>query len=291
MPRFPIVSSQLGIWFADQIASRGNQYVIAHAIEIRGALDPELLRLAIAAGVSEADTVTARYFEDETGIWQDVSKRGAVGSVPLPEFLDLSGSPDPWAAAWDLMKYYGWKDKNGKFSVFTQWAKAAGLAAPYPGFFTDPDVIAAFPTFELGFVELARYAAVSGWGGWELVDLDREAKTAVFRVTNGWESVLARDGSAFNGGLVAGKLTGLCQRLFGTTCWPRQTAFLSEGDPYDEFVIEASTRSLDDELRELAALDQATAAVSVAALAGGPLVVRVHNVTLLAAALSAYNNE
>jgi dihydropteroate synthase len=38
-------------------------------------------------------------------------------------------------------------------------------------------------------------------------------------------------------------------------------------------------------------LDRATAAVSVAALAGGPLVVRVHNVTLLAAALSAYNNE
>jgi dihydropteroate synthase len=38
-------------------------------------------------------------------------------------------------------------------------------------------------------------------------------------------------------------------------------------------------------------LDQATTAVSVAALGGGPLVVRVHNVALLAAALSAYNNE
>jgi dihydropteroate synthase len=38
-------------------------------------------------------------------------------------------------------------------------------------------------------------------------------------------------------------------------------------------------------------LDKATAAVSVAALDGGPLVVRVHNVTLLGDALSAYNNE
>jgi len=124
----------------------------------------------------------------------------------------------------------------------------------------DWSVISRFPTFERGFVELAKYAAVSGWGGWELVDLDRDAKVAVFRVTNGWESVVPRDGSAFNGGLVAGKLTGLCQRLFETTCWPRQTAFSGEGDAYDEFVIEASARSLDDELRELAAVDQATAA-------------------------------
>jgi multiple sugar transport system substrate-binding protein len=50
-------------------------------------------------------------------------------------------------ATWELMKYYGWKDSAGKFSVFNQWAKAAGLAAPYPGFFTDPDVIAAFPDY------------------------------------------------------------------------------------------------------------------------------------------------
>ena len=51
------------------------------------------------------------------------------------------------AAAWDLMKYYGWRDENRKFVVFTQWAKAAGLAAPYPDFFTDPDVIAVFPDY------------------------------------------------------------------------------------------------------------------------------------------------
>jgi len=50
-------------------------------------------------------------------------------------------------AAWDLAKYYGWKDDAGKFSVFTQWADAAGLGAPYAGFFTDPDVIAAFPEY------------------------------------------------------------------------------------------------------------------------------------------------
>ncbi|WIY52536.1 ABC transporter substrate-binding protein [Devosia sp. YIM 151766] len=50
-------------------------------------------------------------------------------------------------AAWDLAKYYGWKDSEGKFTVFRSWAEAAGLAAPYPGFFTDPDVIAAFADY------------------------------------------------------------------------------------------------------------------------------------------------
>ena len=57
------------------------------------------------------------------------------------------GNDETRAAAWDLMKYYGWRDENRKFAVFTQWAKAAGLAAPYPDFFTDPDVIAVFPDY------------------------------------------------------------------------------------------------------------------------------------------------
>lgn len=50
-------------------------------------------------------------------------------------------------SAWDLAKYYGWKDGAGKFTVFRAWAESAGLAAPYPGFFTDPDVVAAFPDY------------------------------------------------------------------------------------------------------------------------------------------------
>lgn len=50
-------------------------------------------------------------------------------------------------AAWELAKYYGWKDSADKFTVFRSWAEAAGLAAPYAGFFTDPDVVAAFPDY------------------------------------------------------------------------------------------------------------------------------------------------
>jgi len=50
-------------------------------------------------------------------------------------------------ATWELMKYYGWKDTDGSFTVFKEWAQAAGLAAPYANFFTDPDIVATFPDY------------------------------------------------------------------------------------------------------------------------------------------------
>jgi multiple sugar transport system substrate-binding protein len=70
-------------------------------------------------------------------------------TLQIGEVLQMGdiGDADEKAATWDLMKYYGWKDENGKFVVFNQWAKAAGLAAPYPAFFTDPDVVASFPSY------------------------------------------------------------------------------------------------------------------------------------------------
>ncbi len=46
--------------------------------------------------------------------------------------------------AWSLMKFYGWKNSAGKYATFNTWAKAAQLGAPYPAFFKDPEVIAAF---------------------------------------------------------------------------------------------------------------------------------------------------
>lgn len=124
----------------------------------------------------------------------------------------------------------------------------------------DWQVISAHPTFEAGFADLARYAFTAGWGRWELVELDRAARTALFRVHNSWEGELQKaQGLNYGGGVVAGKLAGLCQRLFEVPrCWPRQTMFIADGDPYDEIVVEVSERSLDDELRELAATEQAT---------------------------------
>jgi multiple sugar transport system substrate-binding protein len=50
-------------------------------------------------------------------------------------------------AAWNFMKTYGYKDSAGQFSTFQKWAKSGALCAPYPGFFSDPKVIAAFPSY------------------------------------------------------------------------------------------------------------------------------------------------
>lgn len=46
--------------------------------------------------------------------------------------------------AWDLMKFYGWRDHNGELATFKAWAKAGALAGPYPEFFQDPEVREAF---------------------------------------------------------------------------------------------------------------------------------------------------
>ncbi len=45
------------------------------------------------------------------------------------------------AAVWDLARFYGHRSpRTGRMSTLVSWAAAAGLAAPYPAFFKDPDV-------------------------------------------------------------------------------------------------------------------------------------------------------
>ncbi len=120
-------------------------------------------------------------------------------------------------------------------------------------------IITSEPSFEAGFRKLAPYAATNGWGRWECVDVDREAKQAVFRVHDSWEGLAQRSNKVnWGSGLIAGKFTGLGARLFGTNCWSRQTMFIADDDPYDEIVVEASERDIAKELAELAQSDQAT---------------------------------
>lgn len=74
---------------------------------------------------------------------------GANDTLQIGEVIQLgqSESKEEQLAAWELAKFYGWKDGNGRFSTFIKWAQAAGLAAPYPAFFKDPEVIASFPDY------------------------------------------------------------------------------------------------------------------------------------------------
>lgn len=74
---------------------------------------------------------------------------GAPQTLQIGEVLQLGSVENPEAqrGSWDLMRYYSWTDSEGRYRVPAQWAKAAGLVAPYPGFFKDPDVRAALPEY------------------------------------------------------------------------------------------------------------------------------------------------
>ncbi|WP_051294123.1 non-ribosomal peptide synthetase [Pseudoduganella violaceinigra] len=92
--QLPLNGSQLGIWLADQVAENKQGYVIAHCIEMRGGLQPELLARAVRRGLAEADTVTARYVQVEAGARQiTLSGAGDAAIAPLQQ-LDLRGSED-----------------------------------------------------------------------------------------------------------------------------------------------------------------------------------------------------
>jgi multiple sugar transport system substrate-binding protein len=62
------------------------------------------------------------------------------------EVLQMGSTDNP--AAWDLAKFYGWKNpQTGTLDTFIAWAQAAALAAPYPAFFQDPTVQTAFAEY------------------------------------------------------------------------------------------------------------------------------------------------
>ncbi|NYZ13642.1 amino acid adenylation domain-containing protein [Azospirillum sp. RWY-5-1] len=97
----PLLGTQLGIWLADQVAARKNAYVIAHAVELNGAIDADRLVRAVRDGLAEADTVTARFAERDGRVVQILGDPG--NTVPEPERIDLAGVADPEAAARAVM--------------------------------------------------------------------------------------------------------------------------------------------------------------------------------------------
>jgi multiple sugar transport system substrate-binding protein len=65
----------------------------------------------------------------------------------MGEVIQMSARPTSLSAAWELMKFYGWKDQDGQMRTFKEWAKAAALACPYPSFFEDKEVQEAYGSF------------------------------------------------------------------------------------------------------------------------------------------------
>jgi rsbT co-antagonist protein RsbR len=131
----------------------------------------------------------------------------------------------------------------------------------------DWDFIQSHPSFEEGFNALSDVAAAAGWGRWQIVEVNRGANEARFRVINSWESRYQRAlGVDWGSCYIAGKFAGHCARLFGTNCWTEQTRFIVKGDPFDEFAVRASTTTVEAKLESLLASDKGTRADLAAAL-------------------------
>jgi multiple sugar transport system substrate-binding protein len=56
-----------------------------------------------------------------------------------------AGAAEPHAL--ELLKYYGWKDDQGRYSTLTSWAKASALLGPYPKLFDQLAAEKALPDY------------------------------------------------------------------------------------------------------------------------------------------------
>ena len=96
----PLSSSQLGIWFAQQIAPASPAYNVGEFIEIFASVDPIVFERALRQVVSETDALRAQFVEHAEGPRQIISDPPAW-SMPI---IDVSGEVDARVAAETWMK-------------------------------------------------------------------------------------------------------------------------------------------------------------------------------------------
>ncbi|MDJ1134419.1 amino acid adenylation domain-containing protein [Streptomyces iconiensis] len=94
---FPLLTSQAGIHYAQQLAPASAAFQTADRVEITGPLDTDLFVRALRQAVEEADTLRLRVCaEDEDEPSQEVVP---LGPEWRPEVLDLRAADDPDAGA------------------------------------------------------------------------------------------------------------------------------------------------------------------------------------------------
>ncbi|WKD31359.1 non-ribosomal peptide synthetase [Streptomyces xanthophaeus] len=96
----PLTPPQNGVWFAQQLDPTRLDYTIAEYLEIRGAVDPELLAEAVRTTVAGTETLCVRFAEVDGVVCQI-----PAGPPPLRmETVDVSDHPDPDAESERLMR-------------------------------------------------------------------------------------------------------------------------------------------------------------------------------------------
>ena len=115
----PLTRRQLDIWLAQETGHSGAEWQLGLFAKIEGALDPDLLELAISKALYEAEPCRSVFFEVNGQVFQRV--------MDYPDFElafhDVSGSPDPEREAREiassiqhtLMPLTGWLFKFALF--------------------------------------------------------------------------------------------------------------------------------------------------------------------------------
>ncbi|GLZ27982.1 hypothetical protein Lesp02_01720 [Lentzea sp. NBRC 105346] len=93
--RLPLTAAQAGFWFAQQLDPGNPIYRAQESVEILGPVDAGLLVRALRAAIADAEPYQVRIGHDGDRVWQRVEESA---DWPLP-VVDVSGAPDPWAAA------------------------------------------------------------------------------------------------------------------------------------------------------------------------------------------------
>ncbi|MCP2260044.1 Non-ribosomal peptide synthetase component F [Streptoalloteichus tenebrarius] len=94
--KLPATAAQQGIWFGQEMDPTSPMYNTGECVVVCGALDVDLLEVAVRRVLADAEALHARFVRDEDGVlWQDWARR------PRWPFhvLDLTAEPDPVAAA------------------------------------------------------------------------------------------------------------------------------------------------------------------------------------------------
>ncbi|MBF6286236.1 non-ribosomal peptide synthase/polyketide synthase [Nocardia cyriacigeorgica] len=97
--RFPLAPAQLGVWYA-QLLDPQVPINVAQYVDVRGAVDAELLQEVSVEAAREYESVLVRIGESDGVPYQWVDRDGTV-DIPL---IDVRSYPDPVAAAQEWMR-------------------------------------------------------------------------------------------------------------------------------------------------------------------------------------------
>ncbi|MEU5115842.1 amino acid adenylation domain-containing protein, partial [Streptomyces longwoodensis] len=98
--RRPLSPAQAGVWYAQRLDPANPVFHMGGYLDILGPADPDLLRATVAALVAEDETTRLRFTEAD-GVPQQYF---AAEADFTPHLYDVSGDPDPAAAAMRAMR-------------------------------------------------------------------------------------------------------------------------------------------------------------------------------------------